>query len=160
MNTADLSDATLDCWVERAEALRLNPKASIEDVLLHRFRVRRRSGIEAAVGERPATLPTVRVGGGGPNVRAETLAKEGLQNLRGNAGCRPRPLPNPGTLWLADGVHPAKKPLSRLLTTPHGNAVNHRAAACMRSPIRKDSIRRVKTSMNKMSKDNGLKPKK
>lgn len=54
---------------------------------------------------------------------------------------------------------PGKKPLSRLLTTPHGNAVNHRAAACMRSPIRKDSIRRVKTSMNKMSKDNGLKPK-
>ena len=32
MNTVDLSDATLDCWVERAEALRLNPGASIEDV--------------------------------------------------------------------------------------------------------------------------------
>ena len=33
MNTADLSDATLDCWVERAEALRLNPEASIVDVV-------------------------------------------------------------------------------------------------------------------------------
>ena|ERR1700730_1494989 len=31
MNTAELEDATLDCWVERAEALRLNPKASITD---------------------------------------------------------------------------------------------------------------------------------
>jgi Protein of unknown function (DUF2591) len=29
MNTSALSDATLDCWVERAEILRLNPNASV-----------------------------------------------------------------------------------------------------------------------------------
>jgi hypothetical protein len=33
MNTAELSDATLDCWVERAEMLRLNPDASVADVV-------------------------------------------------------------------------------------------------------------------------------
>jgi hypothetical protein len=32
MNTTDLSDATLDCWVERAELLRLNPGASMTDI--------------------------------------------------------------------------------------------------------------------------------
>jgi hypothetical protein len=32
MKTTDLSDATLDCWVERAELMRLNPNASIADL--------------------------------------------------------------------------------------------------------------------------------
>lgn len=32
MNTTDLPAATLDCWVERAELLRLNPGASTNDV--------------------------------------------------------------------------------------------------------------------------------
>jgi hypothetical protein len=32
MKTTELSDATLDCWVERAEFLRLNPNASIADL--------------------------------------------------------------------------------------------------------------------------------
>jgi DNA-binding ferritin-like protein len=32
MDTTDLSDATLDCWVERAELLRLNPNSSVADV--------------------------------------------------------------------------------------------------------------------------------
>lgn len=31
VNAKDLSDATLDCWVERAELLRLNPGASVAD---------------------------------------------------------------------------------------------------------------------------------
>ena len=32
MDTTDLSNATLDCWVERAELLRLNPDATVADV--------------------------------------------------------------------------------------------------------------------------------
>ncbi|CAN7615832.1 DUF2591 domain-containing protein [Caballeronia sp. LjRoot34] len=32
MNTTDLPAATLDCWVERAELLRLNPTASANDL--------------------------------------------------------------------------------------------------------------------------------
>jgi hypothetical protein len=32
MDTTGLSDATLDCWVERAELLRLNPNASVADI--------------------------------------------------------------------------------------------------------------------------------
>jgi hypothetical protein len=32
MDTRDLSDATLDCWVERAELLRLKPGASVIDI--------------------------------------------------------------------------------------------------------------------------------
>jgi hypothetical protein len=32
MKTTELSDTTLDCWVERAEVLRLNPNASVADV--------------------------------------------------------------------------------------------------------------------------------
>jgi hypothetical protein len=33
MKTTELSDATLDCWVERAELLHLNPSASVADVV-------------------------------------------------------------------------------------------------------------------------------
>jgi hypothetical protein len=32
MKTTELADATLDCWVERAEMLRLNPGASLADL--------------------------------------------------------------------------------------------------------------------------------
>ena len=32
MDSTDLPDATLDCWVERAELLRLNPRASAADI--------------------------------------------------------------------------------------------------------------------------------
>lgn len=32
MTTTDLPSATLDCWVERAELIRLNPAASITEV--------------------------------------------------------------------------------------------------------------------------------
>ena len=32
MDPTDLPDATLDCWVERAELLRLNPRASAADI--------------------------------------------------------------------------------------------------------------------------------
>jgi hypothetical protein len=32
MKTTELSDATLDCWVERAELLRLNAHASVADL--------------------------------------------------------------------------------------------------------------------------------